>query len=271
MTILVLTDFSPNARKAVEYAAGFARKLQAHLIFLHVIPRRLFEENDASAETSRLMRVHAVEKTLKKIISEVNYGDISVSYDYLYGSCTEALQTFTAGRSVDLIIIGAKGANNNKNKLMGDTAYSIIHQSNIPVLVVPERAFFTNISNIFYVSDLKNVNQEAAHLVPFARLFHASINIVHVVPEFVKESNPEGIADFLNREFNYNKFNLAIIKNEDSVLALQQYLYENRAEVLAMFLHGSNILDSLYEKSRNSEVVFSNKLPMLIFKDKLPD
>lgn len=141
-TILVATDFSETATKAIETAVEFAKKFEAQLIVLHayrveipmaspmtaggyVLPDGFFEQLGNHARTE-------VEATAKAITARgVETTGIAVEQ-----SASIAIVEEARSRSVDLIVMGTRGLTGLKHVALGSVADRVARTATCPVLTV---------------------------------------------------------------------------------------------------------------------------------------
>jgi universal stress protein A len=140
--ILVATDFSPSAARAVETAADYARHFQAQLIVLHayrvdipvaspltgggyVLPDGFFEHLAKEAR----MRVERVanELTAKGVSA------IGVAVDRHPAS---AIVEEAKARKADLIVMGTRGLTGIKHLALGSVADRVVRTAPCPVLTI---------------------------------------------------------------------------------------------------------------------------------------
>ena len=141
-TILVATDFSESATKAIETAVEFAKKFKAQLIVLHayrveipmaspmtaggyVLPEGFFEQLGAHARTQ-------VEATAKEIEARgVKAIGIAVEQSAAIAIVEEA-----RSRPADLIVMGTRGLTGLKHVALGSVADRVARTAPCPVLTV---------------------------------------------------------------------------------------------------------------------------------------
>ena len=141
-TILVATDFSESADKAVETAVEFAKKFDAQLILLHaykveipmaspmtaggyVLPNGFFEQlgNHARAQ---------VEATAKEIEGR-GVKTIGIAVEQ---SAAIAIVEEAKSRPADLIVMGTRGLTGLKHVALGSVADRVARSAPCPVLTV---------------------------------------------------------------------------------------------------------------------------------------
>jgi nucleotide-binding universal stress UspA family protein len=140
--ILVATDFSPSAERAVATASDYARHFQAQLIVLHayrvdipvaspltgggyVLPDGFFEQ---LAKEARLR----VEKAASQIAA-TGVSAIGVAIDR--HPATAIIEEAKA-RKVDLIVMGTRGLTGIKHLALGSVADRVVRTAPCPVLTV---------------------------------------------------------------------------------------------------------------------------------------
>lgn len=159
--ILYVTDLSETGRFAFPHAASIANRYKADLTVFHVVETEDFERylvgyisedlwnqiktrtlqdaRDALIARQREDTVikDAVEQFVQKALPE---GDEKpyVSYDIVVktGDPVEEIIKEADEGSYDLLVIGNHGRRALTDVLMGSTAWRVLHQCNIPVMVV---------------------------------------------------------------------------------------------------------------------------------------
>ena len=277
MKILIPTDFSELSKIAVQYVIGLSKDFKIDIVLLHVAnnstpnmtrlgSKKLIEAIKSSSEQEMNELLHAINKA--------NSHDLNISTKIIYGgSITEKVEAFALNNQVDMICIGTKGATGLKKIVFGSNAAGIITNSSIPVLTIPEFASYNGINNIVYSSDLENLDNELKSLLPFAKLLHAWINVIHINKEHL---DPNVDADFKAKEerlktlLSYDKLKTKALENESVINGINQHVEAINAEMIAMFTHSTST--SLFEKLFNThksvtrEAAFQTKIPLLTFK-----
>jgi nucleotide-binding universal stress UspA family protein len=141
-TILVATDFSEMAAKAVETAVEFAKKFDAQLILLHAykveipmaspmtaggyaLPAGFFEQLGQHAQAQ-------VESTAKEIEAR-GVPTIGIAVEK---SAALAIIEEAKSRPADLIVMGTRGLTGIKHIALGSVADRVVRMAPCPVLTV---------------------------------------------------------------------------------------------------------------------------------------
>ena len=139
--LLAATDLSAPARHAAERAALVARQLRARLELVHVIStspvarlRRLMQAAPADLEQQVRERAGAELGRLAESLRP-SCGDIPGTA-VCVGELLGELERRVAAVGADLLVLGARGTNFMRHRLLGSTAERIVRKSPVPLLVV---------------------------------------------------------------------------------------------------------------------------------------
>ena len=123
--ILVATDFSENANRALDKALELADKLNASVTLLKVITVFIKEQEHRQALTEAVNK--AKQKNSNIAISElIDYADENPA-----GVIIKIAEDF------DLVVVGHRGLSGLQELFMGSVSERVVHLSRKPVLVVP--------------------------------------------------------------------------------------------------------------------------------------
>ena len=134
-TVLVPTDFSDPSRVAASFAATFAERLGAELIFLHVADPYL-GSGDLLLDVARLQR-NTEYDALDQLRSWVK--DIAPAAKIEVRIGVPAHQIIEAARELkaDLIVIPTHGRSAIAQFFMGGVAEKVVRHAGCPVMVLP--------------------------------------------------------------------------------------------------------------------------------------
>ncbi|MFM9950574.1 MAG: universal stress protein [Saprospiraceae bacterium] len=273
MKILLPTDFSKLSIIPVYYAAKLARKIKAEIILFHAVYVEAMPRASTSFKSGQLMTAMSenaladLEELAIKLKEDVG-DDLKVSWHIEVGlPMKEALETFAAADKIDLIIMGTKGASGLKKVLMGSNTAAVISNSKIPIIAVPEFAYFNNIHKIVYASDLQDVENEIEALLPFARLFDASIHLLHIAPPGSESPVSATVLEkALIDNYQYPNITVHILESDNVVEAIDAFIAANGANILAMFTHKPTFFEKLFGQSVTREMAFHSNVALLTMK-----
>ncbi len=141
-TILVPTDFSDDAGKALETAVELGKQLGGKVVLVHapptevpvaypgfaagaIVPENYFSEVRAEAENH-----------VKRVASEASGKGVDVTAQIVTGPASMAIVAFAEEVGADLIVMGTRGLTGIKHVLLGSVAERVVRTAPCPVLTV---------------------------------------------------------------------------------------------------------------------------------------
>jgi len=144
LKILVGTDGSPDAEKAVEYATHLAVKNKGEVILLYVvatdtrIPPSPWITPEIEFRDKKFIEglKEVGESILRDEASIVTSKGINALTRIEFGDPAEQILKIADEANVDVLVLGARGASFWKNLVIGSVSERVIDSTRIPVLVV---------------------------------------------------------------------------------------------------------------------------------------
>lgn len=285
-TILVPTDFSGNARNAIDYAAALAEKMQARLVLFHAYWLPLYEEEDIDSPEDLLTREKSLQlekQTQEEVIAgllslkrsiQQRYQLLQVEYTFSNGLPVDEILLQVQSAKVDLVVMGTNGASGVKEIVLGSNAADVIEKSPCPVLVIPRQANWQGIHTIVYASDYhENDIHDIAYLVALAALFDARLTIIHVTEDSFWASDEYSneklllLKNKVAQSIHYAAIGFENIHASDIEKGLQLYAESHKADIVAMSTHKRSLLQKFFGKrSLTLQMAFHTHIPLLAFK-----
>lgn len=126
--ILVPTDGSEYADRAVEVALGLARELGTRVVALHVLDEKLILPLEVLEEEGR----HILEEVRRRG-EEI---EVPVDEIILFGNPRQDMAKITTKSGADLMIIGTHGRTGVEKLLLGSVAENALKTVKVPVMLV---------------------------------------------------------------------------------------------------------------------------------------
>jgi len=138
--IVVTTDFSEESRKAFPYALALARKFEAALLLLYVVPAHLpaeFSHMGIVLEESRLLE-EARERLPRFLQAELD-PHLHVETQVVNGGPAHEICRTAETQAADLIVMATHGHTGLQHFMVGSVTEKVIRHAPCPVLVVREQ------------------------------------------------------------------------------------------------------------------------------------
>lgn len=138
--ILIPTDFSPFARRALDYAVDLAARYDATLVVLHVqpipvtyVPEAGFIAPPANDEALRV----ELEKSLAMVAAQAKEMGVTKLETLLgMGEAGNEIAQVATDQHCDLIVMATHGRGGLKRLVLGSVADKVIRHASCPVLMV---------------------------------------------------------------------------------------------------------------------------------------
>lgn len=270
MTILVPTDFSVPALKALHYALFIAPK-ESRIILLHAYmplesgfysEKRKQEENREEEEEIKIK--------LKKIQQEAHKNNDAVTIDIKVttGVGQRCILQIATKLKADLIVMGTTGASGLKEKLIGSVTADVMNEAPCAVVGVPSKYQPSQLKKIAFASDYMLEDIDALRFVTsIARPFKALITVIH----FNKTKSPAGVESLVKRYksmvkewVDYPGIKYETHEVKDITEALKNLSHHTDVDMMAMITHRrKGFFRQLLDKSLTKQVAFHAKIPLL--------
>ena len=276
--ILVPTDFSDGATRALEYAIHLAQAAPAKLFVLHAyrVPNPVYMSpypvagaygGDTIVDYKQIKQ--EVEADLE-VLERDHLRNKSVQYE-LISVCDmpeEAIEEAVDEQAIDLIVMGTRGGG-MLDKLVGSTTTHVMRRVACPLIAVPENAVFAKVDHILLATDYERIKHADTFqvLVTLANIFRAEINILHVTSKYDKLTQQNLAAgEMLERLLRHVRHSYCHQEDDDILTGLRTYLSEHKEEVgmLAMIPRDHNLWDRLARGSVTKSMLFEADRPVFV-------
>ena len=273
--ILVPTDFSSNANKALDFAVQIARQAKAEIILIHAcdLIDTTFKDNQTMyKEHNQTISDKANENLslLKKSIDDTE--KLSVHIKLYKGNVTDTILQASEELHADLIIMGTLGAAGLQEKILGSITAGIIGKTTIPVMVVPQLCEWDTPQKILLMVNNSEEQPDLAKSVfELAELFNAKV----YVAIFTDVDSAEAI-DYLKDKRGVDSYEEKLkikYKNIDITSVhldghrfqetIEKYILEQRMDIVAMVTYKRTFLKSIFNRSMTKKMSYHTRIPLL--------
>lgn len=179
--LLVPTDFSDNARHALEVALKLAKRFEAEVTLCSV-----YDQPSSGQSVLRDLSEQLRESTNEDLEQEVEevrgtYPDVTIRTRSIQGDNAEMIAKLADLEKADLIVMGKTGRSGLSNKLFGSVALQTIAETNHPVLLIPQDWKYKDITKICLATDLSEFDYPKVlrPLKVFSEIFKAPVELLH--------------------------------------------------------------------------------------------
>ncbi len=272
LSILVPTDYSPEAKNAMLYAYHFALYTNSNLVLYHAMPT-IVPVSDIPYENYYLDEVEEKNMLLDSYINFLkgeNIDPTSVTVEAYVDSQNQVTFGITEAFkkcNCDLVIMGTHGASGFRKLFIGSNTAALIGGSEFPILVIPRAYQFEHIYHLIYASDLQDMEEELELLIPFAKVLDGILEIIYF--DFARPGSEKLIleADHFIKSHDYKGITLNIKKGNTHLNIadnLKQHINSSNTQILIMYRGIHSWFDKLLLSSNSQKMALGSGLPILV-------
>lgn len=275
--ILLPTDFSANARNAIDYAIYLFEKVECvfHILHAFEVGASGLSSTMGKAKDTRLFRAMKDEsqRELKLTLNELESTNKNSLHSFdgssIADSLVNAIGRTTVDKGIHYIFMGTKGSSALKEVFMGSNTVRVIKNIDFcPIVAVPgdydydlpeEIAFATNFEHIY--SEI-----ELVPLISLAKLWNSKIGIVHVDTGKQLLPHQKTARNILSERLAGLKYSFEEVNGHANIsTAIHSYCNENKnIGMIAMVNYWHSYFEKLTKENFIKRVAFNTEVPFLI-------
>jgi nucleotide-binding universal stress UspA family protein len=178
-SVIVATDFSEGAQRALDRAARLRLHPEAEISLVHVVPRDVPGTLRAEAIRQAGERLTEAATAAQELARAAGRAPLKVTVDVLEGSPAKQIVKRARAVSADLLVLGRHGRRPFADVFLGTTAQKVLRQGSAPMLLVQlgaEVAYERVLVGVSLESGSARVLKASTLVAPSAsvEVFHAS-------------------------------------------------------------------------------------------------
>lgn len=272
--LLVLTDFSANARHAETAALDLSSKLSAQLALYYILPYAPLIPSDTAGpyvtETTELLFEDSKERLAQEAdrlreVAVMTGNPAEIKGHHGEGNVGDIIADLTQAPEIKLVVMGGRSGGALAHLLMGSTTAAVMRKSHKPVLVVPAAASLTIPEKAVFATNFAAADMPAIDfLLKLARALHFQLEVIHVL-------RPGEVITEIGAEVAFRKFlahrglGCKQVFGEGLQPTLQHYCKENEADLLAMTHQHHSFVSRLFGHSESKAAIAQQQLAVLVF------
>lgn len=276
--ILLPTDFSANARNAIDYAIFLFEKEQCvfHILHAFEVGASSLSSTMGKAKDTRLFRAikEESERDIKSIISQLESSNKNSLHTFegfsIADSLVNAIGKTTVNKGIQYIFMGTKGSSALKEVFMGSSTVKVIQNIDFcPIIAVPENYNFDLPNEIAFATNFEHIYSEVEliPLISLAKLCDSKIHIVHIDTGKKLQAHQKTAKNLLTERLHGIKHNFEEVNGHSTIsVAIHNYAHENESiGMIAMVNYWHSFFEKLIKENVIKRVAFNTEVPFLIF------
>lgn len=135
-SILLATDGSSSAARALEYARDLALRDDAQVIVLHAFERAPTYLGEPWGKRVMALNIAIGRDVADEAAQRLHDAGVDVDLDVLEGPPADAILRVADIRQPDLIVMGTRGHGDMASLLLGSVSHRVLAHTHVPVLVI---------------------------------------------------------------------------------------------------------------------------------------
>lgn len=273
--ILVLTDFSQTAHRAVLYAAGLTQQLEADELILYnsyefIPPSEVPMLEPMDMERLRLESLAALTELRNELCDLVSKQTlIHIRAD------ERPLLTAVKAIAADLTVMGVTGKSKLEQLLIGSHTLLMSRELATPLLLVPPGAIYEKIRRVAFACELEGISAitPAKTIRGLLHALGAHLLILNVDKEDQAQFTPDTIDEqsALHELWDSETPDYHYLIHEDTVEGLLQFTQEHDVQLLIALPRHQGLFDALFHRSMTKKLAFRTPIPLLLVRKKRRD
>jgi len=273
--ILVPTDFSPNANRAIDYAVQIAKLNQATIYVIHAMDHLypVGESNLLSKEDYNKQQTEEAFTSLEMIRRSIEDTEqVLVNIQLYNGSVTDTIVVAAEEHQADLVIMGTLGITGIKDKIFGSQTAAVISNSTVPVMAIPlEYDWKTPAKILLAINRFDEVSEILLPVFDFAKVFNAEVRVAvftdednAAAAEFISNAKEIVFAEEkLRRMYPGLRINAEHLSGRHFDDTINEYIAGNQVDLLTMTTHKRSFIGGIFKKSLTRKMSYHSKVPIL--------
>ncbi|EKB49707.1 universal stress protein [Cecembia lonarensis] len=268
--ILIPTDFSTCANAAENYGLQLAEKMQAEIIFLHIVitpvdwtkltkdQENLFPETKASIASAK--------EKLKDLIHQAEEKGLTARKILVFNDGNEKIHKYVESEHIDLVVMGSHGTYGFREHILGSNTYGMLRRSSVPVFVVKENNPKHKLDTLVFATNFREETGESFKAAEaIAETLGAKLKVLFVnTPTYFMETNDIiNIGNSYLEEFGNYTYDIEIINAFKEERGIIQFAEKIDADGIAVITSGKSDLMQYFSPSITENLIAMTELPVI--------
>lgn len=264
---LVLTDFTPAADQALQYAAALAATVQAPLVLLHIRRETLLDPDAFNGSVRHLSEGEVAAALQERVIPLGVAAVVESAVDEVEDAVTEAVRR----HAPSLVVLGKPTTDTTPDELVSTTSLKLLRATRTPLLVIPLGSSKATVppQRITVAADDNplHLQQQSAEIRALLAQLKPHLTVAHVAePEdddtccsALDAVTTSGLMSGLETRIHTHG-----VRHRQVPQGILQAAAETHADLLVLVARRRSFLGQLFNRSVTAQVVLHGHLPMLL-------
>ena len=254
--VIIPVDFSETSLNAARFTAQMLAGKPDAIAVLY---------NNYETPDDRDVVVSYQESLKKEFLRK---GVIAVEYENeMGGDLIDNISRLAHTIRATLIVMGITGKSMVRQAMFGSNTLKLIDQNLYPVMIIPPDAVYTDINNVAFASDFKDVEATTPSVLINAvlEMFNPMLHIVNVDPKHyvsITEEYQDGKAR-LQKMFEKYRTEFYFIGMNDFYEAIDNFIKDYKIDILITIPKHQSNAGSIFKSTHTKKLAYHSHIPIL--------
>ena len=253
--VLVPIGSTENESNTLQYAIDMAAEFEAKVF--------VFRAYKVLSKAGTMISIDEIVERetnlyLQTMIKSVDTKNVEVKMISAKGGALDSINAVYKEIGIDLVVVGPRSNSIKEEVFLGSTSGSIIRQTQIPVLVVPEGYEFKP-----FTSGILDSEEMLKPLQEIKRAFNTKVNLLLVKTPDYKEEDL-----VLDGALKAIQDTLTTTENATTFQGVLEHFQSNNPDLLCVFRRKRGFFQKLWQKNTVLKSEFHCSIPLLIMSGK---
>lgn len=268
--ILVPTDFSIQAQRALDVALQIAKKNKGEIYLLHSVELPLHLANSSPGQLPEsLFFIKLAEKKFSELLNNENLKNAPINTVIGHDEIFKDIQNSISKNNIDLIVMGSHGATGFEEMFIGSNTEKVVRTASVPVLVIKNEHPMFKVNHFVFATDFtEECVKPFLKAKTIAENLGAKINLLYVnTPSNFKTSSQiwQLMEQFIEKT-KPNNYELSVYNELDIEKGILNFAKETGAQLIGMSTHGRKGIAHFFNGSISEDLVNHANMPVITFR-----
>ncbi|MGF7231232.1 universal stress protein [Arachidicoccus sp.] len=267
-TIIVPINFSEVSINAAYYAADMAVETNSAIILMHVftLPLGISE----TPQPFDRYETEAVEKSMKQLKDQLEFyvrDRIPIISYITTGNFLEAMQALLKTTDPFAVIMGSKEINETAAFFVGSYIFSVAHNVDCTLIVVPPKITYNAIKNVGLACDLKSMPAylPLSNIEDLLEKFKASLQVLYISkPGEDNEACVNSGTKFMKDSLARFSPEISIGKFPEVSVGITELIGTHHIDLLMVIPKKHEFPQNIFHKSITNEIIHNSGIPIMV-------
>lgn len=269
--ILLLTDFSENAKNAISYAMQLLKNDVCDFYLLYVHKSSTFSsDNLISSDKNSIYEsiVKVPKEKLKLLANEFKKENDNHTFHTIvdFDTFTDSINQIITQKGIELIVLGSNGVTGAKEVIFGSNTINVIRKVKCTTLVIPQGFKYKHPKELLLPLSTNDSfsGEKFNELLKFIKTYKSGLHILRIANEEDKENFNLNDKNDISGLLKNKTYSYSFISDVPIHFALDCYIQTNDIDITALFVQKENFIDRFFKGSTTTNISNTIRVPLFV-------